>query len=102
MKADMKKYVNNAELHDVLIKIDNTTLYAHKIILSQCTKFDKIFQSNSNPIVEVSVDDVKYSVFMCLLHYLYYEGLVNAQNINMQISTSKISFKKVKHKKPLW
>lgn len=76
MKSDMKKYVNNPELHDVTIRIDNTTLHAHKIILSQCAWFDKIFSTNSKEIVEITVNDVKYSVFMCFLHYLYYEGFL--------------------------
>lgn len=76
LHKDMQSYINSAEFSDIILEfpVDSKQIHAHKIILSRCSKFQKIFDNSPN-LKQYQINDVAFSIFKALLDYLYFDNL---------------------------
>lgn len=74
MKKEMLHYLNNKEFSDVVIQVEDKEIYAHRVVLSRCQKFNSILQ-NDPQLKELKITDTDYAVFTALLEYLYSDDI---------------------------
>ena len=74
---DMRSFVNNEILSDVVFIVEGQQIYAHKLMLVRCNYFramltGSMMESNSSTI---HLEEVRYPIFLSILEYLYTDNL---------------------------
>lgn len=75
--TDMRSFVNNELLSDVVFIVEGKTVHAHKLMLVRCNYFramltGSMMESQSSTI---HLEDMSYKVFLSILEYLYTDGV---------------------------
>lgn len=76
LSRELKTMVNNKEFCDVIFKVENTPLYAHRAILgARCPRLQQMFISQAKeqnkPLPEISIENVRFDVFLAMMEFLY-------------------------------
>ena len=77
LSHDLKKFVNNPELSDIILECEETQFYAHKAILSsRSDHFRALFAGQFKEKEDTVIPfDYPASVFNSLLEYIYTESV---------------------------
>lgn len=91
LQQDLEKLFNNEETSDVIFKLIDGDLYAHKILLSaRSTYFAAMFQDNISEkkfsIIEIS--DTSYDVFKEVLKFIYVGKVDKIEEMAAELLTS--------------
>ena len=77
--TDLRSFVNNEALSDVIFVVEGQTIYAHKLMLLRCDYFRVML---TGPMMEskmatISLEDmdISYHIFLAVLEYLYTDRL---------------------------
>lgn len=75
--SDLSHLVNNERLSDVTFLVERKTIYAHKLLLMRCSYFEALFMGNMREasLDTITIEQVRYDVFLCVLEYLYTDQL---------------------------
>ncbi len=75
--TDMRSFVNNELLSDVVFIVDGHTVYAHKLMLVRCNYFRAMLTGSmmESKLSTIHLEDVSYSIFLSILEYLYTDKL---------------------------
>lgn len=76
---NMRDMVDNDEFSDVIFKVDNDFVYAHKSILaSRCEHFAALLRSGMRETVEgeITIPNVTKPVFLLLMEYIYTDSVM--------------------------
>jgi len=94
---DYKTLINDKRYSDVAFLVQDKTIYAHRFFLkSRCPKLYSIVLLNErftkNPTKDhdgttlVKIPNVKYQIFMGLVHYLYTDNLIIAPHLRTELA----------------
>jgi hypothetical protein len=75
--TDMRSFVNNDVLSDVVFIVDDQTIHAHKLMLVRCNYFRAMLTGSMMESTSSSIHlvDVSYPIFLSILEYLYTDKL---------------------------
>lgn len=70
---DLKKFVDNPILSDIVFRVEDVLIRGHKILCMRCPYFYNMLTGEymESKATEIVIEDVKHSVFLQLLEYLY-------------------------------
>jgi leucine-zipper-like transcriptional regulator 1 len=76
--SDFRSLVNNDTFSDVTFIVEGRPVYAHKLMLMRCSYFEALFlgQMRESQMNTIQIDEVRYSIFLSVLEYLYTDQLV--------------------------
>jgi leucine-zipper-like transcriptional regulator 1 len=76
--SDFRSLVNNDTFSDVTFIVEGQPVYAHKLMLMRCSYFEALFlgQMREAQMNTIQIDEVRYSIFLSVLEYLYTDQLV--------------------------
>ena len=73
INAELRSMVNNPMLSDVTFVVEGREIHAHKLLLIRCEYFQSLFLGSmmESTLSQIPIEQVRYSVFLSLLEYLY-------------------------------
>lgn len=73
INAELRSMVNNPMLSDVTFVVEGREIHAHKLLLIRCEYFQSLFLGSmmESTLSRIPIEQVRYSVFLSLLEYLY-------------------------------
>lgn len=77
LSKELKTLVNNKEFSDVVFKVEDTPLYAHRAVLAaRCTRLQQMFsnlskEQQTRPVPEIPIPNVRFDVFLAMMEFLY-------------------------------
>ncbi|PRP88317.1 regulator of chromosome condensation (RCC1)-like protein [Planoprotostelium fungivorum] len=79
LSKEMKSLLNSPDFCDVIFRIGDTPLYAHRAILAaRCPKFAQMFSAlkkDTSKPQEIPIKDIHYDVFLAMVEFLYSDGV---------------------------
>lgn len=82
--SDGFKQVLDGKYTDIIFKVDNFTIKAHKVIVASCKYFETLIDNVDLNTNTIEISDLKFAVFRGLLEYIYAGSLV-LTNVNFTI-----------------
>eukprot|EP00638_Chattonella_subsalsa_P015437 CAMPEP_0117818270 /NCGR_PEP_ID=MMETSP0949-20121206/1148_1 /TAXON_ID=44440 /ORGANISM="Chattonella subsalsa, Strain CCMP2191" /LENGTH=452 /DNA_ID=CAMNT_0005656753 /DNA_START=128 /DNA_END=1486 /DNA_ORIENTATION=+ len=84
--SDLREFVNQEELSDVTFIVEGRPVYA-KILCMRCTYFKAMFmgEMKESREREITLQDVRYPIFLALLEYLYTDEVNVSLDIAMEL-----------------
>jgi len=73
LTADLRSFLNEQRLSDVVFIVDGKPVYAHGIMCLRCPYFQSLLEGSSgdSPQSTITLDNVSHATFLALLEYLY-------------------------------
>eukprot|EP01112_Ceratiomyxa_fruticulosa_P019385 TRINITY_DN6337_c0_g1_i1.p1 TRINITY_DN6337_c0_g1~~TRINITY_DN6337_c0_g1_i1.p1 ORF type:complete len:365 (-),score=62.18 TRINITY_DN6337_c0_g1_i1:116-1210(-) len=76
LSKELKNMVNNPDFCDVVFVLEEKPIYAHRAILAaRSQKFQQMFNNIKEPRPEVIIPNIRYSVFLGMLYFLYTDSV---------------------------
>jgi hypothetical protein len=78
---DLRGFVNDESCSDIVFVVEGIHVYAHKILCLRCLYFRAMFagEMRESRAQEVVIPDVRHSIFLALLEYLYTDDAAEVQ-----------------------
>ncbi len=75
--SDMRSFVNNEMLSDVVFIVEGQPIHAHKLMLVRCNYFRAMLTGSmmESNLSTIHLEDVRYQIFLSILEYLYTDKL---------------------------
>jgi len=76
--SDFRALINDSTLSDITFIVEGQPIYAHKLMLMRCSYFQALFlgQMRESQLDTIHLEQVRYSIFLSVLEYLYTDHLV--------------------------
>eukprot|EP00937_MAST-01D_sp_MAST-1D-sp2_P006180 g6180.t1 len=87
LALDLRERVGSADYSDVTFLVEGRAVHAHKVFLSRCTYFRAMLGGEMREAreKEIVIPDVRHSIFLVLLEYLYTDAVEVPLEIAMEL-----------------
>lgn len=84
---DLREHVGNDLFSDVTFIVEGTPVHAHKIMCARCKYFGAMLtgEMRESRAREIVIPDVRHSIFLVLLEFLYTDNVEVPLNIAMEL-----------------